>query len=269
VYDRDYVVGGALVVAGLVNNAFLWVFDRDSECLVQDRSRILPPGSIYGGKAPLDEMGVRWPLESCSVNPTRDRTDVQFNLGTLDVDLRIRTDESLPATAVCPTPIGRNITQKTVNGIVNGRLSFGERTHTFRDAEGMLDYTRGLLPRETSWKWAIGSGRAKDGTPIGFNVVKEFNEELENVLWRDGEPYRLPSTELSLPGADGTGTGRLRSRDSRIDLEFTPLGARSESIDLGLIASDYHQPIGLWSGTLAEMEINGIVGVCEDHYSKW
>jgi hypothetical protein len=104
---------------------------------------------------------------------------------------------------------------------------------------------------------------------VGFNVVKNFNDELENVLWLDGEPRELGSTELSLPGADGEEIGRLSTPDGQVNLQFDPLGARSEELDFGVMASDYHQPIGHWSGTLAGKEVSELVGVCEDHYSRW
>ena len=78
--------------------------------------------------------------------------------------------------------------------------------------------------------------------------------------------------------ATATGDGRnghATSEDGLLDLQFTPEGARQESKNLLVAASYYIQPIGTFRGTVrahagaAPVAVDALLGVTEDHRSKW
>ena len=46
------------------------------------------------------------------------------------------------------------------------------RTFSLDGGLGGYDYTKGMLPRLTAWRWAYGTGRLDDGTVLGFNIPR-------------------------------------------------------------------------------------------------
>jgi hypothetical protein len=67
---------------------------------------------------------------------------------------------------------------------------------------------------------------------------------------------------------------RLRSSDRRLDLTFVPEGMHVERLNALLLATNFHQLFGRFSGTLITAEgervpVERMLGFCEDHYAKW
>lgn len=132
------------------------------------------------------------------------------------------------------------------------------------------------MRRETAWNWASLAGSSESGETIGLNLATGINESgvSENGLWVDGQ--------LSLPGQaqfvfDRYGREKpwqVRTRDARVALAFEPEGCRSERINAGVIASNFRQFYGVFSGTVQDAtgrdyHLKGVPGFCEDHYAKW
>ena len=53
-----------------------------------------------------------------------------------------------------------------------------------------------------------------------------------------------------------------------LELELEREGTRSQNLDLGLVVSEYVQPLGRWTGTIDGQAFEG-VGVAEFHRSVW
>jgi hypothetical protein len=136
-----------------------------------------------------------------------------------------------------------------------------------------LDYTHGLLARETAWRWAFACGRQafRQGTSlIAFNFSEGFLAGAgENVVWLEGEPRPAGKVTFTFDGDAPLSPWRVRSEDGAVDLVFQPEGLRAQTIDLKLIASRYAQPFGTFSGRLHGVEIDGLPGVTEDHAARW
>ena len=126
--------------------------------------------------------------------------------------------------------------------------------HTL-DAPGLLDESRGRHARRTSWLWSAGAGVTTDGRPVCWNLVAGMFEG-ECVVWVDGEPHHVG--RLPFDGLDGVG-----------ELRFTPLAVRTHHENYLVLASDYEQPFGTFSGSLPIAgEIAGH-GVMERHDALW
>ncbi len=126
--------------------------------------------------------------------------------------------------------------------------------HTL-DAPGLLDESRGRHARRTSWLWSAGAGMTADGRAVYWNLVAGMFEG-ECVVWVDGEPHRVG--RLPFDGLDGVG-----------ELRFTPLAVRTHHENYVVLASDYEQPFGTFSGSLPVAgEIVGH-GVMERHDALW
>ena len=67
----------------------------------------------------------------------------------------------------------------------------------------------------------------------------------------------------------------MRTDDGLLVLVFTPEGARAQDRDLLIAASHYVQPVGCFAGTVRAgpgapaREIRDLLGVTEDHRSRW
>lgn len=70
---------------------------------------------------------------------------------------------------------------------------------------------------------------------------------------------------------------RITAADGSVDLTFTPWGVRAAREDFKVVVSDFIQPYGTFAGTLrfrdgdttVQIELDGDVGVVENHFAKW
>jgi hypothetical protein len=124
------------------------------------------------------------------------------------------------------------------------------------DLPGLLDESRGRHARRTSWLWSAGAGVTVDGVPVTWNLVEGMHPG-ENTVWVDGTP-RL----VDPPPFDGiAGVGELR---------FTALATRAKQENYLLIASDYQQPFGTFTGRVPTgEELAQGWGVMERHEALW
>jgi len=155
------------------------------------------------------------------------------------LSLRITRGRSIEART------GDTWTRKTpisVEGFVHGR-EFA--------ADGLLDESAGRHPRETSWLWSCGVGEG-----VAWNFCDGLHDG-ENTVWVDGEPHFV-----DVPRFDGlTGVG---------DLRFEARATRARKENLVLIASDYEQPFGAFTGSLPVAgELRSGWGVMERHEARW
>lgn len=266
-FDDPMCLGGAVVDAGAFGTAFLWVADRGTGDLLVDADLVVPAPLVTVATEPASGVVARvdLPRRRLRITRTGDAVAIDARFAGADVALAASTADSEAVSAVCPVPDrdgGVNVTQKETCVPVEGHVAV-DRTHTV-DGVGMFDYSHGLMARETEWRWAIGSCTAADGTPVGFNLVSGFNDGLENAVWIDGEPEAVGEAAIE---ADGD-TWQATSDCGTVDVTLAVEGHREEDIDVGIIASEYDQPFGTWTGTVAGREIAG-VGVAERHRAVW
>jgi hypothetical protein len=272
--DERLAVGGAIVDAGLANTVFGWVHDRTRGRLLVDESRILPPTTVRRADRPQARPRVAASFRDVSLvcNDGGGGLAVAGTLGLLGVDLSFERRSGGPVTAVCPVGDGRhpgvNVTQKEACLSVSGRVDWAGGTHRFTAADGMLDFSHGLLERDTRWRWAIGSGTTDDGTPVGFNAVAGFNDGLENVVWVDGQRRAVGDATLTFDADDPQARWAVDTDDGVVDVRLEPETVRTEDRNLGVARSTYTQPVGTWRGTVAGRSVE-LVGVAENHRAKW
>ena len=266
-FDDAVAVGGAVVDAGLVGNVFLWVVDRESGELVADTDLVVPSPLVTVARRPASGLvaSVDLPRRRLRIMRTDETVAVDAHFAGVDVALAASTADRQAVSAVCPVPgraNGVNVTQKETCVPFEGHVTV-DRSYNI-DGVGMLDYSRGLLARETEWRWAIGSCRSAEGRPVGFNLVSGFNDGLENAVWVDGEPETIGTATVE---ADGN-AWHAETDCGTVDATLTVEGIREADLDVGIIASEYAQPLGAWSGTVAGHRVEG-VGVAERHRARW
>ncbi len=143
---------------------------------------------------------------------------------------------------------------------------------------GLFDEQKTYYPYVSFWKWATGAGFADDGKIAGFNLcqnmIADDAENNENCYWMDGKIRLLSDARFSYDDVMKPWT--VRTQDAAIDLTFAPQGERAKKISLagGLILSDFHQPVGLFNGSLTDEKgnthaIRNYFGLTEHHVTRY
>jgi hypothetical protein len=124
------------------------------------------------------------------------------------------------------------------------------------DLPGLLDESRGRHPRRTAWLWSAGAGVTTGGAPVVWNLVEGMHPG-ENTVWVDGAPH--PVDPPPFDGIAGVA-----------DLRFTALATRAKKENYLVVASDYEQPFGTFTGSLPVAgELREATGVMERHEALW
>jgi Domain of unknown function (DUF2804), C-terminal len=129
------------------------------------------------------------------------------------------------------------------------------------DAPCLLDDSAGYHARRTAWEWSAGAGTAAGGERVMWNLVAGVHDALhgsERTVWIDGAAREVAPVAFA-DGLDAVG-----------DLRFVAEAERVRRDDLLLLASDYRQPFGTFSGTLPEgTRLATGYGVMERHRARW
>ncbi len=276
VSDARLACGGTLLDAGYATTVFLWVFDRQSRRMLADETDILPPFAVEvsnnpgpGGRARLRGLRRRFSLERGDSH-----IDLDASFESIQLDLTVDSTDPPALTAICPVgdgePRGINITQKQSCLPVRGRIAVNGRTFELgEDALAMLDYTHGLMERNTRWRWAIGAGLSEDGTPIGFNFVEGFNNELENAIWVDRSLRPVEPIYIEFDSDRPTDPWTFRSRHAALDLSLVVDGLREHETNFRVVSSKYLQPLGRCHGRIIDREVHDLFALAERHHAKW
>ncbi len=168
--------------------------------------------------------------------------------------------------------------RKTAGLGMRGTLRWGDAAYDLGaiGIHGHHDWSAGYMRRETFWNWGCLAGRVADGRIVGMNVSCGVNETsvTENCFWIDGRLHKVDTVAFEYDRRDLMRPWRLRSSDGRVALAFTPEGMHVERVNAFVLATNFHQLIGRFTGTLTsaegeQVEVAHLLGFCEDHYAKW
>lgn len=270
VFSERFMLGFAVVDAGYIATGFIYVYDRQTKRLVEEKATV-PFGFAANFAASL---GATWELASGGrrwrIVPEGEGWRASFKGKQLAIDV---TFGAGPGMSTLAPSLRRpfHYTYKVCGMPAAVQLELGGEKHAFA-AEGMIDFTLGYPPRHTTWNWASMTGRDEDGRPVGLNLVAHFTNGLENGLWLDGAVVPLAQATFEYDPADVLQPWRVRSEDGRVALDFTPEGKRSEKISAGVLVSDFAQPFGRFEGTIEHggrrRRVTGL-GVVEEHLAVW
>lgn len=239
VYGDDVMLCAGVVLLGPVPQAFWAVWDRRTRRL-HERTAWLSRGvGLPDGAVRVDDGGVQ-------------------------VDLRL--EPAGEPIAVTSPHGGSYIWTRKVPLRATGTVRVDGVARPVR-AHGLLDDSAGYHARRTDWEWCAGVGETTDGTPVAWNLVAgvhDVGETTERTLWVGGEPVAVGTMEAS------ERLDRVTTRDGT-DLRFTAEAVRERHDKAGpLLASDYVQPFGLFSGRLPRnLSLAHGFGVMERHSARW
>lgn len=274
--SEEVFIGVAIVDLGWACTAFAYVFDRvRGEIVANWHQDGLP--DLQGGVSDhlLDDADAwyRGPRARLSIQHGEDDT---LTLSVRTPAMKVQAEMSLDNMAPALLAVGRiegggvHATQKTSALPVCGWLNVRGRRFDLAQAVASVDCSNGLLARDTDWRWA--SAHSFD---VGFNLQQGYFGSNENALWLDGQLIALGQARFEFDPKQPMAPWKVSTDDGLLDLVFTPEGARQEDRDLRLVASHYVQPVGTFSGTVRASreaparQVNRLLGVTEDHRSRW
>lgn len=281
--SAELFIGVAIVDVGWCCSSFAYLFDRRQRRMLVDWSQDGLPG-ISGGVANEPVSGARARFKSA-----RAALSLQHGLGDvlqLDVNvpgLRLSARLALQGAAPLLLAVGpieggaAHATQKSSALATTGWAEAAGRRWGLGEAVSCLDSSNGLLAHRTDWRWACAHN-----PEIGFNLQQGYFGNFENALWLSDPGGRhgpqligLGAAHFEFDPRQPLQPWRVRTDDDLLDLRFTPEGARQADRNYGLVASHYVQPVGTFDGWVraavsdAKRPVQGLLGVTEDHQSRW
>jgi len=279
VCNNEIIFGAAIVNLGYMSNMFTYIFDRKAGKIKQLEA-ITPSGKAGLFEGSFQNGSASFKNRNASLNFTNkpDRVLAKISVsGKLHAELNfLKLTEPLCCTSRVGLD-GFNYTHKEAGIPVSGHIIFGGNKCDIieKESSGVFDYTLGYLARHTFWNWASGGGFDVTGNRIGFNLVQGVNETgfTENVFWVNGKMIKTDVIDFQYSDLDLLKEWKMVSNDGKINLVFYPEGERAANINIGIIASKFHQPFGRFEGILSngqEMwELKNAAGFTEEHYAKW
>jgi hypothetical protein len=274
----DVYIGVAVVRLGYASKAFAYVYDARARKMIADRAALAPHF-----RASVDDEGgagrsARFTSRRSRVLFERrggvDALDVR--MPGLEITATLDASHAPPAVGAIADLGGGSVdaTEKRALLAVLGEVRVDGNRTNLDGALGGYDYTHGLLPRETRWRWAFVLGRAKSGERVAVNLVEGFTGEVECAAWINDDVYALHEGRFELDVSRPLDPWRIRTSDGAVDFTLTPGGMHADRANLGVIRSQFVQPAGVYTGTLrvpgrGELVLARALGVGEDQHVIW
>lgn len=269
VFSPELICGFAIVDAGMVATAFSYFYSFKTGIFEEDKIT-LPLGfsSSFNPNLSCD-----WKLGKYSIKTKDGKMHFQYT-GKYKLLMEIENSTN-GASIVAPSKEDRpfNFTYKNLCLPAKVQINNGgTNTYATSGNYGSIDFTKGYPPRTTTWNWLSFIGKTTAGKIIGVNLVDKFNDNMENILWVDGEKQLLSSATFTLREPLNKEDWNIATKDGILKCHLVPRGARQENINAYIMRSKFIQPFGMLDGTVL---LNGVeekfvaYGVAEDHYALW
>ena len=210
------------------------------------------------------------------------KKNLKINFGqALSIDAWMEEPSNYETQSVC-TPCAVNgwvYAQKTAALPVQGRIksALGDFDLSAIDCFGHHDFSSGYMRRDTFWNWACFSLPPSGKRPaLGLNVSWGVNESgySENCLWIGHRCIALSQVQFDYDRDNMMNAWHVRSESGDIDLRFEAIGKHSEQLNLFVLATNFHQIFGKFSGTIKvdreeTIKVDQIWGFVEHQFSRW
>lgn len=269
--------GIAIVDVGWTNTAFAYAFERRQGKLIANFSRDGIPGlsarinphPAEGAASSFHFLGQHIAYRHC---PESDSYELDLHCGDFSIEASFSAQAAPPCLlALGPVTGGAvHATVKSPGMPLRGSVKTAAGSYDLDGGVASFDHSNGFLARETAWRWA-----SAHSLELGFNLQAGYFGTHENALWLDGQLIGLGAAQFDFDPADPLQPWHIYTEDGLLDLHFQPEGCRSENKNLLLAVSRYAQPIGSFSGWVKSSpdatprHIERLVGVTEDHFSRW
>lgn len=272
VFSERCYVGLAIVDAGYLATAFVYVYDRETKRFIEHKAT-KPFGFASSWQPDLNTV---WALSSgqnqWEIAPSPQGWVVSFSAKNLDLRIEL---EDLPCGMSTLAPAQArpfHYTHKLAAMPARLQLTVGD-TQISEQTLGVMDFSKGYPPRHMYWNWASFVGATDEGAPFGVNLVADFNNGLENGAWVAGELIPLSQALFRYDRKRIEAPWEIRTLDGSAVFTFFPEGVRAENLTVGLMASRFAQPFGRFEGHVVSPggKRHAVAGhgVVEQHLAVW
>ena len=284
VMDARFIIGFAIADAGWLGTAFVYVYDRVQKTLIEHKATRPLAFDKHFQPSPHTSWQLKNGQDCWRIEPLPNQAGWAFSFNNPTLNLAFELiDDGTSISALNNSPSAGNsrpfhYTHKLAGIHASLHLNINGEVHEVTDAQGVFDFTLGYPPRTTLWQWACWVGALDDGRLFACNLVAQTMNGLENTAWlreRDGTARIMPMAQavFNYNRDDTLKLWQIHTADGRLRVQFTPEGARSESINIGVMHSHFTQPFGGFSGGWidgdgSEHTLSG-VGVVEQHRALW
>lgn len=271
----DWLLAVAIADVRYVCSGFAYLYQqgkptREFALLAPLGFGCLTSESPQQGKASMGKGAKQWQIDCAAT-----RWILSVQAPGLQAELQLDFDQQQPLALAAPTGYnGWTYTEKNNALRVSGSLLLDGQALDLSRARGGIDFSAGFMRRETSWRWS-SINALLDGVPFGLNLAAGVNETglCENALWFDGNIQHLSPARFEFDRGQAT-PWRIRTLCGEVDLTFAADFCRQEKLQLGVLASNFRQYAGFYSGTLRlrdgrVLQLQQCLGLAEDHYAKW
>ena len=290
-----YLVAACIVDAAYLGNVFAYVVDREQNTCWEWHKTIpaalgvtISPNSLTGQSVySARNWGSIAMINDAAAQSRTLTLDLQGDATKPSIQLICDIEEDAavqPVVAVqTVAPNTWSYTHKCYGLPAGATLRIGNETVEIPMGKAFagIDYTAGYRKYETFWNWAAGGGMSTDDVVVGFSLTAhthadaDTDDALDCGVWLDGRLIPIRRTRFHYDRNDLLSPWRISDDDDIIDLTFHPENQRSQHINFGLVASQFTQPYGRFTGTIRGPEsghtytLDKVLGVTEQHFARW
>ncbi|BDS12479.1 DUF2804 domain-containing protein [Aureispira anguillae] len=269
-YSPDIVVGFAIVDAGFLGKAFCYIyFPKTGELLENGIDR--PFAFDANFEANLDS---HWSLGNYQILTKNGQMHFEFKGKKFQISLQCTNNEH-GLSFVCPSTGNKRPFHYTYKNLLlptNIQLTKKGQTQQFNNLYGGIDFSKGYPPKHTDWNWTSFLGKLEDGTPVGINIVDQFNQNLENAVWIGTERILIGAVSYQYGPPLEHSLWKVVALEGNLELSMQPNGSRKENINIKLLKSKFTQVFGVIEGRiLHQNQWKKLIGygVMEEHEAIW
>ena len=267
--NEDYFMGFAIVDAGLVSKAFVYIFDFKTKKMMEDG--ITVPLGFAADFDPI--LQSTWILKNYSIKFKNDKISADYLGKKFSLSLELEYNEK-GMSFMCPSDESRPFHFTYKNLLLNARavITLNGKKSEVRNLKSGIDFSKGYPPRKTFWNWVSFVGKTVDGMEVGINLVDKFNGNLENVIWLGEEKIQVGKVLFDYQPPIESTEWEISAVDATLYLKMKPLGKRNENINALIMKSKFTQVFVLTEGYIIhkgeKIHLSGYA-VMEEHEALW
>ena len=273
----DWLLAVAIADIRYANSGFAYLYRFDTKQAIS--KGLLLPGALgckMSDSPSAGEAKQHFAAYQVAIKTSATQWQLSIDTKELKAELTLEKTKQMPLALSAPTGYnGFTYTEKSNALAVSGRLELQGKELDLTQALAGYDFSAGFMRRQTSWRWASISAKI-EGQTFGLNMAAGVNETglCENALWFGGQIQHVSPATFVFDRKDDSKAWQVSSLCGEVQLEFQPLYCRQEKVNIGLLASNFRQYVGLYSGFVelkngSTLRLNEVKGLAEDHYAKW
>ena len=277
--SEDLIFGVAIADLKLISNAFYYVYLPKQKKILSNS--IKSPFSIGTEFTNQPEKGeVKFNFLGTKVKMIQETNLKKLELKNKNINMQIQfIEKGIDIIRIC-TKAGANgwvYVRKNAGTKVIGKIEseFGSFNLDQLNLFGHNDFSMGYMRKETFWNWTCFTGQIHKKDVIGVNLSAGVNETefSENSIWLNGKLFPLPQVSFTYNKLNLMEKWVIKSLDETLYLEFIPEGIFKENVNVIVLASNFNQLYGRYTGKIKlknkNILIENLYGYAEDHYAKW